>query len=117
MGASGSIPEERKATLHAKAVVGFRKAVQMFELDPEGLLVMMDCILRECEAKQQTIADYHEAEKGRCVVVGRQISPIELIDLALQRFFVIAFPLPLPSFLALYTVLQLLSINTCLWSQ
>ena len=68
MGASGSVPEERKAELGGKGVAAFRRAVQLFELDPEGLLVMMNCIITEATAGEQTLAEYLAAEEHKCVL-------------------------------------------------
>ena len=64
MGATGSIPEDRKAVLGGKVTSAFRRAVEMFELDPEGMLIMMKCIITETEDTSQTLALYLKAEEA-----------------------------------------------------
>jgi hypothetical protein len=65
MGAVGSIPEDRKAELGGSAVLAFRRAAEMFEIDPEGVLIMMRCILTETDAAGQTLAQYLTAEQDQ----------------------------------------------------
>jgi len=69
MGVSGSVPEERKDELGASAISAFHRAVEMFEVDPEGVLVMMKCILSEMESQGLDLAQYIAAENSRFAFV------------------------------------------------
>lgn len=65
MGATGSVPDDRKAELGGAAIAAFHRAVEIFELDPEGMVVMMNCILTETTSGKMSLAHYYEAEKDQ----------------------------------------------------
>eukprot|EP00750_Incisomonas_marina_P011051 INCI16334.1.p1 GENE.INCI16334.1~~INCI16334.1.p1 ORF type:complete len:1994 (+),score=433.30 INCI16334.1:160-6141(+) len=73
MGATGSVPADRKAEVGGAAVAAFHRAVEMFELDPEGMIVMMNCILTETTSGKMSLADYYEAEKEHLESDWREI--------------------------------------------